>query len=83
MSKKDDLAPYQYIDRQGRKIDLSSWIDQETMTKTHVAHLARHKGRVHGLARALDAFRSSGYTHDQIMEIAQWILSGRPLAAIS
>jgi hypothetical protein len=82
-TKSGKLGIYEYVNRQGKTIDLSSWIDGSGMTKEHVAHLARHKGRVHGLARALDAFKSSGYTHDQVMQLAHWILSGKSLSSIS
>ena len=81
---------YTYTDRQGREVDLTSWIDERPlkkgelgMSKEHVAHLARSKDRIHGMARAIDALRNAGYTRSQVMEVVDWILSGRSLTGIS
>jgi hypothetical protein len=76
-------SPYQYTDRQGKEIDLSAWLDDPEWTKARVASIARHKDRIHGLARALDALRNAGYTRNDTKQIVEWILSGKSLAGIS
>jgi len=81
MPKKS--SPYTYVDRQGRLVDLSAWLDDPEWTKERVASLAAHKHRIHAMARDIDALRQSGYSRQEIMSIADWILSGRSLAGIS
>lgn len=74
---------YSYVDRQGRVVDLSPWLDDPEWTKARVASIAAHKGRIHALARAMDALRSAGYSRQEIMSTVDWIAHGKALAGIS
>lgn len=78
--KKPDI--YSYVDRKGTTRDLSSWLDDPSVTKEFLAAEARRKGRIHDLARAMDSMRSAGYSANEIRQVTDWILSGRALAGI-
>lgn len=73
---------YSYTDRKGTVRDLSSWLEDPSITKESLAQEARAKGRIHELARALDSMRSAGYSPANTRQVVEWILSGRALAGI-
>lgn len=77
--------PFSYVNRHGKEVDLSDMVGKlsGSMTKQHVAHLAKNKHAVHALAHGIDVLKAAGYSRRDIMSMADWILSGRSLSGIS